>query len=74
MFKRNLIRLLVMVLILFMGFGLAASQWLLVDLPDLEEIDERLIMPSVRITDRNGRLLYDVIAAEDGRHTVLPPG
>lgn len=45
---------------------------LLGDLPSPQEIPNRLILPSVRITDRNGRLLYDVLDADNGRHTVLP--
>jgi penicillin-binding protein 1C len=41
------------------------------DFPSVGLLSERLIQPSVRITDRNGRLLYDILPAEGGRHTVL---
>jgi penicillin-binding protein 1C len=56
-------------LLLTAVFGL--YHYLFADLPKPEEIGERLVMPSVRITDRNGRLLYDVLDANSGRHTVL---
>ncbi len=45
--------------------------WLLADLPSLDSLPEHLNTPSVRIVDRQGRLLYESISAEGGRHTVL---
>ncbi len=44
--------------------------WLGRDLPDPATISQQLNIPSVRITDRNGRLLYDALPPEGGRHTV----
>ncbi|MBN1430824.1 MAG: transglycosylase domain-containing protein [Anaerolineae bacterium] len=41
--------------------------WLVVDLPDLAHL--RLQTPSIRILDRHGRLLYEVI--DEGRHSVV---
>lgn len=41
------------------------------DLPAVDAISENLNTPSIRITDRNGRLLYDVLPTEGGRHAVL---
>ena len=41
------------------------------DLPSVESISANLNTPSVRITDRNGRLLYDILPTEGGRHSVL---
>ena len=41
------------------------------DLPSVESISANLNAPSVRITDRNGRLLYDILPTEGGRHSVL---
>jgi penicillin-binding protein 1C len=41
------------------------------DLPDLDTLDQHLAQPSIRITDRNGRLLYDILPTEGGRHAVL---
>jgi 1A family penicillin-binding protein len=45
--------------------------WLAHDLPALDSLADRLTPPSVRITDRHGRLLYDVLPAESGRHTIV---
>ena len=41
------------------------------DLPSVRAIPESLNQPSVRITDRNGRLLYELIPEVGGRNTVL---
>lgn len=45
--------------------------WLLRDLPSLEDASIPRYLPSVRIEDRHGRLLYEVIPPEGGRHTVI---
>lgn len=47
-------------------------QWLLNGLPSPESLGRHLATPSVRITDRNGRLLYEALPQEGGRHTVVP--
>lgn len=41
-------------------------------LPPLDRLPERLNHPSIRITDRYGRLLYEVLPETGGRHTNLP--
>ena len=41
------------------------------DLPSVNSIQANLETPSIRITDRNGRLLYDVLPEQGGRHIVL---
>ncbi len=46
--------------------------WLFGDLPGLENLKQNLNLPSVRITDRYGRLLYDVLPEVGGRHTSVP--
>ncbi len=50
---------------------LAAWLWLTVGLPDPAALPARLAAPSVRIEDRNGRLLYEALPAEGGRHAVI---
>ncbi len=45
--------------------------WLTYDLPTLDRISQAPQLPSIRITDRHGRLLYDLIANEGGRHTLV---
>jgi len=39
------------------------------NLPDLSLLSQRLSVPSVRITDRDAQLLYEIIPQEGGRHT-----
>ena len=41
------------------------------DLPSVNSLPANLETPSIRITDRNGRLLYDVLPEQGGRHAVL---
>ena len=41
------------------------------NLPSLDSLSTSYMTPSVRITDRNGRLLYEIIPQEGGRNTVL---
>lgn len=58
-----------LLLIVLVGFG---SFWLLRDLPSLDELPLAFHSPSVRIVDRNGRLLYEVLHEMGGRHAILP--
>ncbi len=41
------------------------------DLPSIDDIPQGLNQPSVKITDRSGRLLYEIIPAEGGRNATL---
>lgn len=54
------------------SLGIAVYYYLFSDLPPLDSVTEHLRSPSIRITDRYGRLLYDILPDEGGRHTVLP--
>lgn len=58
--------------LLFGSAALVAYHLLFGDLPDPQDLPQRLAQPSVRITDREGRLLYDVIDANSGRNMTLP--
>ena len=69
--SRWLVLLLLGLLVCAGAAGLGYT-WLTADLPSLDALPERLNTPSVRITDRNGRLLYEVMAESGGRHVVLP--
>jgi penicillin-binding protein 1C len=40
-------------------------------LPSIASLPETYMTPSIRITDRNGRLLYEILAETGGRNTVL---
>ena len=48
------------------------SAWVWGGLPDVQALGQTVPTPSIRIVDRNGRPLYDVIDQENGRNTVLP--
>ncbi len=64
--------LLLLGLLISAGTAGLGYTWLTSDLPSLNSLPGRLNTPSVRITDRNGRLLYEVLAENGGRHVVLP--
>jgi penicillin-binding protein 1C len=65
--KRALLLLLALLCLSLLAFYI----WLSADLPDPATITANLHSPSLRITDRNGRLLYDALPAVGGRHTVV---
>ncbi len=50
---------------------LAFLTYIFWDLPSTDSISAHLDTPSIRITDRDGRLLYDILPDVGGRHTVL---
>ncbi len=54
--------------------ALAFALWLLWDLPPISRLQAGMALPSTRIFDRNGRLLYEVLAASDtgGMNTAIP--
>jgi 1A family penicillin-binding protein len=54
------------------GVLIAGYFWLFAGLPSLEDLPQNLAAPSVRITDRNGKLLYDSIEAKGGRNIPIP--
>ena len=53
-------------LLLALAGGLGA--WVLEDLPSLDDLDAGLALPSTRIYDRHGRLLYEILPPEQGRN------
>jgi membrane peptidoglycan carboxypeptidase len=46
--------------------------WLFVDLPSIDQLNDGLALPSTRIFDRNGQLLYEILPPEGGRNTTIP--
>jgi penicillin-binding protein 1C len=64
---RSFARFLLIGCILCAGFILYTF-W---DLPSVTSLPEKYMTPSVRITDRSGRLLYEVLPETGGRNTVL---
>ncbi len=63
--------LLAIAVILVLATG-GAGWWLFHDLPSPEVLPADLTAPSVRITDRSGRLLYEMLPNSSGRQTSVP--
>ena len=61
-----------LLVVLLGSAGLGIRAWLFTDLPDVDDLDAGLHTPSIRITDRYGRPLYEVMGEAKGRHTVVP--
>jgi penicillin-binding protein 1C len=45
--------------------------WLFADLPSIDQLEAGLALPSTRIYDRNGQILYEILPPEGGRNTAL---
>jgi penicillin-binding protein 1C len=67
--RRALLLVLVLTLVVL---GVAGYTWLVAGLPSPETASLQLNLPSVRITDRSGRIIYEVIGEQSGRHGVVP--
>jgi penicillin-binding protein 1C len=65
-------KILLLLLFLLVGLGTVGYVRLLRGLPPLDSLSLNLNIPSVRITDRHGRILYEVLGEEGGRHAVVP--
>lgn len=61
-----------LVLLFLVAVAGAGYAWLAHGLPDPGSLASRLNPPSIRITDRNGRLLYEALHQEGGRNAVVP--
>ena len=70
--KNRRILFLLLLPILLAGLIAAGTAWVFTDLPSLDTLPQYLNLPSVRITDRYGRILYEVLPQEGGRHAVVP--
>jgi penicillin-binding protein 1C len=70
---RILIGILIVLILAFLG-----SLWVFIgmvlNLPDLDTLPAHLTPPSIRLTDRNGQLLYDILPQEGGRHANISLG
>ncbi|CAG0973520.1 penicillin-binding protein 1C [Anaerolineales bacterium] len=65
--KSKLFRLFLLTFLLFTAFLV----YLFYDLPSIDDIPQGLNQPSVKITDRSGRLLYEILPTEGGRNATL---
>lgn len=61
----------VFLLIVLIG-GVAVYFWLFAGLPSIDNLRAGLALPSTRIYDRKGRLLYEIIDPNGGRNTAIP--
>jgi 1A family penicillin-binding protein len=58
--------------IILLGGAWALHTWLIADLPSPQELQSQAAVPSTKIYDRHGRLLYEIIGSHAGKHTPLP--
>ncbi|HEY3313609.1 MAG TPA: transglycosylase domain-containing protein [Anaerolineales bacterium] len=67
--KTRLLKLLGLIC-LFSLIG-TAGYWVFAGLPSIGDIPGHLNQPSIRITDRNDRPLYEILPGQGGRHAVV---
>lgn len=58
--------------VLLIAVAVFVYGWLFADLPSIDRLQAGLALPSTRIYDRNGQLLYEILPPEGGRNTALP--
>lgn len=58
--------------VLLVALGVFAYFWLFADLPSIDQLQAGLALPSTRIFDRNGQLIYEILPPEGGRNNALP--
>jgi len=64
-------QLVIFAFICFFSALAGGTAWVLPGLPSIDSIPEHLNQPSIRITDRNGRALYEIMPETGGHHAVL---
>ncbi len=69
---RRLLIALGLLMLLLLGAGAGLYFWLWADLPSLENLGRHLAVPSNKVYDRYGRLLFEMPAAGGGSHTPVP--
>ncbi|MBN2304307.1 MAG: PBP1A family penicillin-binding protein [Anaerolineae bacterium] len=58
-------------LALLVAGGIAVYQWIFAGLPDIAALDAGMALPSTRIYDRQGRLLYQIADPDTGLNRVV---
>lgn len=56
---------------ILVGFATFVYFWLFAGLPSIDALNAGLALPSTRIFDRHGHLLYEILPPEQGRNVVL---
>lgn len=57
---------------IFIAVGGFIYGWIFADLPSIDQVEAGLALPSTRIYDRNGVLIYEILPPEQGRNTAVP--
>lgn len=69
--KRYWKRVLLSLLALLLGAGFALYVWVFTGLPNINQVEAGLALPSTRIYDRHQRLIYEILPPEQGRNRVI---
>ncbi|MCD4684725.1 MAG: transglycosylase domain-containing protein [Anaerolineae bacterium] len=72
--RRRWQKVLLIMLTLFVIACGAFYWWIIADLPDLDALEAGMVLPSTRIYDRNGRLLYQIVDSDTGLNQVVALG
>jgi len=59
-------------LLLVIGAAFLAARYLLADLPSMDVLHDHVLPPTTQIFDRQGRLLYEIMDPQTGKHTYVP--
>ncbi|MCJ7548773.1 MAG: penicillin-binding protein, partial [Anaerolineae bacterium] len=65
-------RVLVVIGLLVLGAGISVTMWLFHDLPSPDDLSAYTSVPSSKIYDRRGRLLFEMPPPYTGSHTPVP--
>ncbi len=69
MLRQKKVRRIILAIIAFVG--ISTLFFVFHQLPSIKDLPNKLNSPSIRITDRNNILLYEIFAEDGSRHTVL---
>lgn len=65
-------RAMVLLFSAFLALLIFLYAWLMIGLPDVNDLSVGLALPSTRIYDRNGKLLYEIVDLYGGSHRTIP--
>ncbi len=69
--QHKFITITIAAIIIFTALVVVIQQWLLIDLPQPGALYQRAAVPSTKIYDRHGTLLYEITDPHQGLHTPL---
>lgn len=69
--RRHWKRMLISLCALMLLSGTGIYVWAFTDMPDVSTIEAGFALPSTRIYDRNGALLYEILPPEQGRNRIV---